>query len=266
MRIAIFSDVHGNLSAMQAVLDNIDRRNDVDRVIFAGDLCLVGPRPQDTLDLLRARSLPAVVGNTDKWIQNPPPLTDSLPEPDRQARKGLRDLCLWTEQQLSADSLVWLDDLRATFQLRITPSSNPTDDLLIVHANPLNLVDIIFPSITRQMELYERVRQTDAQLAPLLEAEAAKTIAYGHLHVSGVRQWRDKRLINISSVSMPGDGDWRTKYAILSWAADLGWTTEFIRLPYPVSNEIEAYRQKQPPGWEHLVEQLHAQNHIPQHI
>lgn len=266
MRIAIFSDVHGNLSAMRAILDDIDRRNDVDRVIFAGDLCLVGPRPQDTLDLLRARSLPAVVGNTDEWIRYPPPPPDSLPRAERPTRQGLRELCFWTERQLTVDSLVWLDDLRASFQIRLTPSSDPADDLLVVHANPVNLLEIIFPSITRQMELYGRVRQTDDQLAPNLEGEAAKTIAYGHLHIPGVRQWRDKRLINISSVSMPGDGDWRAKYSILTWAAGSGWTTEFIRVPYPVADEIGAYRQKRPPGWENLVEQLQTQNCVPQHV
>jgi len=266
MRIAVFSDVHGNLPAMQAILADIDKRENIERVLFAGDLCLVGPRPQETLELLRARAIAVIVGNTDEWIRNPPPLTDSLSTEERTARQGLRDLCQWTEKQLDASSLIWLDDLRSAFQVRFTPSSDPADDLLIVHANPLNLLDIIFPSVARQIALYGRVRQTDEQLAPLLEGETAKTIAFGHLHLPGVRLWRDKRLINISSVSLPGDDDGRAKYAILSWAAETGWTAEYIRVAYSVEDEIAAYRQKQPPGWADRVEQLQSRGYIRQRV
>ncbi|MBW7959232.1 MAG: metallophosphoesterase, partial [Candidatus Promineofilum sp.] len=59
MRIAIFSDVHGNLSGLEAVLADIDRRG-ADLVIFAGDLCLAGPRPADTLRLVLDRRIPSV--------------------------------------------------------------------------------------------------------------------------------------------------------------------------------------------------------------
>jgi predicted phosphodiesterase len=256
MRIAIFSDVHGNLSAQKAVLADIDRQSGLDQVIFAGDLCLVGPRPQATLDLLRERAFPAIVGNTDEWIRQPPPLPDSMPDAERPARRQLRDLCHWTEGQLSADSLLWLDDLRSAFQIRLTPSGDPADDLLIVHANPQDLLGIIFPSIERQQELYGRIRQPDDDLTSVLESEPARSIAYGHLHIPGLRLWRDKQLINVSSVSLPGDGDARAKYAILTWGADSGWTADFIHVEYAVLDEIDAYRDQRPPGWQKRVEEL----------
>ncbi|UCG23546.1 MAG: metallophosphoesterase family protein [Chloroflexota bacterium] len=264
MRIAIFSDVHGNLSALQAVLADIDRHSDLDQVIFAGDLCLVGPRPQATLNVLRERDLPAIVGNTDEWIRQPPPLPDSLPEAERSARLRLRDLCLWTEGQLSAESLLWLDDLRSAFQIRITPSSIPAEDLLIVHANPQDLLGIIFPSIERQQELYGRIRQPDEDLIPVLGDEPTRTIAFGHLHIPGLRFWRDKQLINVSSVSLPGDGDSRAKYAILTWDAERGWTAEFIHVEYAIADEIDAYRDQRPPGWQERVDDLRRHGYTPQ--
>jgi predicted phosphodiesterase len=227
MRIAIFSDVHGNLSAMRAVLASIGRQSSLDQVVFAGDLCLFGPRPQATVDLLRERALPA---------------------------KG----------QLSAESLRWLDDLRTAFQIRIAPSSDPADELLIVHANPKDLMGIIFPSVAHQQELYNRIRQPDDDLSSLLGAEPARTIAFGHLHIPGIRLWNDKQLINISSVSLPGDRDGRAKYAILTWGADLGWTAELIRVDYPVKDEIEAYREQRPPGWQQRVEDYQNLGYSPQ--
>ena len=264
MRIALFSDVHGNLSALRAVLADMDLQDEFDQVVFAGDLCLFGPRPQATLHLLRQRSMPAIVGNTDEWIRNPPPLPESLPPAERPARQRLRDLCRWTEEQLDAESLNWLDDLRSAFQIRLTPSSDPADDLLIVHANPLNLLDVIFPSIERQMELYGRVRQIDDDLLPLLENEAARAIAFGHLHIPGLRLWRDKKLINASSVTLPGDGDGRARYAILSWIAGAGWTAEFVRVDYSIAGEIEAFKKQRPPGWQQQVEQLETLGYVPQ--
>jgi predicted phosphodiesterase len=264
MRLALFSDVHGNLTALQAVLDHIQRRSGVDRVLFAGDLCLFGPRPEECLDLLREQAIPAIVGNTDEWIRQPPPLPDTMPESDRPARQLLRDLCHWTEERLADESLAWLDDLRASFQVRITPSSDPGDDLLMVHANPFNLMDIIFPSIERQLALYGKIRQSDEQLAPLLESLSARVLAFGHLHVPGVRQWRDKTLVNVSSVNLPGDGDGQAKYAILTWRASSGWQVEHHRVPYAIESEIDAFRRQRPPGWQERVGQLETLGYIPQ--
>lgn len=264
MRVALFSDVHGNLSALRAVRQAIESQPDVDRTIFVGDLCLFGPRPQECLTLLREMAVPAVVGNTDEWLREPPPLPANMPDEQRPARRQLRVLCHWTAEQLSDESLVWLDVLRQTFQIRLTPSSDPDDDLLIVHANPQNLLDIIYPAVDRQRELYGTVRQNDQQLAPLLRGVVARTIAFGHLHIPGLRRWRDKTLINISAVSLPGDGDGRAKYALLTWDDEAGWDVTCHRVAYQVNEEIEAFRQRQPPGWQERVSQLETLGYIPQ--
>lgn len=264
MRVALFSDVHGNLAAFQAVRQELESRPDFEQVIFAGDLCLFGPRPQECLSLLREMAIPAIVGNTDEWIRQPPPLSDNMSAEQRSSRQALRDQCRWTGEQLSRESLAWLDVLRQTFQIRLTPSSDPKDDLLIVHANPHNLLDIIFPALDRQRELYGAVRQNDEELEPLLQTVLAETVAFGHLHIPGVRRWRDKTLINISSVSLPGDGDGRAKAAILTWRETTGWEVEFVHVAYPVQDEIEAFRRNRPPAWPDRVEQLKTLGYIPQ--
>lgn len=264
MRIAIFSDVHGNLSAFQAVAADLEKRPAFDEIIFAGDLCLFGPQPQECLALLRDMSIPAITGNTDEWIRHPPPLSETMPDEQRKARQHLQDLCRWTEAQLNPESLAWLDDLRASFQIRLTPTSDPDDDLLVVHANPHDLLGVIFPSIERQKALYGKVRQSDNELAPLLEGLTAQTMAFGHLHIPGARLWRGKKLFNISSASLPGDGDGRAKYAILTWDGEAGWTAEHIYLEVDAAAEIDAFRRQRPPGWQQRVEQLETLGYMPQ--
>jgi predicted phosphodiesterase len=264
MRVALFSDVHGNLAALRAVRQAIDGLPNIDRVIFAGDLCLFGPRPEKCLLMLREMAVPFVVGNTDEWLRQPPPLLEGMPEKERLARQKLRRLCHWTAEQLSDESLAWLDLLCQSFQIRLTPSSDPADDLLVVHANPLNLLGIIFPALDRQQELYGAIRQSDEQLAPLLQDVATPTMAFGHLHIPGIRRWRDKSLINISSVSLPGDGDGRAKFALLSWSQSSGWDVTYHRLAYDVDDEIDAFRRQRPPGWQDYVEQLQTMGYVPQ--
>lgn len=266
MRLAIFSDVHGNLAALQAVLEHIDRQPDIDQIIFAGDLCLFGPRPQACIDLIRQRPIATLAGNTDEWIRQAPLISDNLEPKVAQWLHRVTELSQWTEEQLDAPSLTWIDQLRLAFSHRLSPTGNPADELLIVHANPLDLMGVIFPGLERQRELYGKIRQNDDDLALLLAGESAGVIAFGHLHIPGVRLWRDKTLVNISSVSIPGDGDGRAKYAVLSWTELGGWTADHHHVSFSVEEEITAFRQSRPPGWETKVENLMTLGFVPQVI
>ncbi|HMT22600.1 MAG TPA: metallophosphoesterase family protein, partial [Promineifilum sp.] len=203
MRIAIFSDVHGNLSGLEAVLDDIEQQKP-DQIVFAGDLCFLGARPAACLRLLRERRIPSVAGNTDIWLT-------AGGEPER-----LRPVFEWGVAQLTPDDLGWLGGL--PFALRVSPTTRAADDLLIVHANPRNVNDIVFPSEADQITRWGTVRQPDAELEPLLGWVEAAVVAYGHLHIPGVRHWGALTLVNVSSVTMPGDEDGRAKYALLEWA------------------------------------------------
>ena len=264
MRLAIFSDVHGNLTALQAVLEHIDLQPELDAIVFAGDLCVFGPRPQACLDLIRQRQITSIAGNTDEWIRKPPPITDEMDELVRLHRQRLHAICHWTEQQLDQDAVDWIDSLRDSFQRRYSPTPDPAEDILIVHANPSDLNRFIFPSTEQQLKLYDQIRQEDDELAPIVGQVKAAAIAFGHLHVPNVRRWRDKILVNVSSVSLPGDGDARAKYAILTWRAKKGWSAQHFFVPYPIEAEIEAFLKTQPPFWEDNIQKLKNQGYIPQ--
>jgi predicted phosphodiesterase len=264
MRIAIFSDVHGNLTALQAVLEDIGRQPSLDAIVFAGDLCIFGPRPQACIDLIGSHEIQCIVGNTDAWILQPPPVEDNMVENLRRRRRKIQELSDWTKQALNQSSLEWLKALGKSFQLRFSPSSVSTDDLLIVHANPVDLDQIIFPSIDRQQEMYGQVRQDDDDLEGVLGSVEAKVIAFGHLHIPNLRIWKDKLLANISSVSMPGDGDARAKYAIISWQPETGWSVQHFKVSYSPGEEVKAFRDTQPPDWREKVDQLTSIGYVAQ--
>lgn len=251
MRIAIFSDVHGNLTALDAVLADIDAQH-VDEIVFAGDLCLVGPRPAECVARLQSTNIRSIYGNTDDWVlgrQQPPPHLQTLSD--------------WTLAQLDANARAWLDSL--PFSQLNAPTSKPEDELLIVHANPIDVNQLIFPSEAEQIERYGRIRQSDTDLDSLLDDLNAGILAFGHLHIPNVRQWRAKQLINISSVNMPGDGDPRAKYGLFNWDGNQ-WHFERRYVAYNIQPEIDAYRQAQPPGWQAIVEKMENVGIFPQNV
>ncbi len=252
MRIAIFSDVHGNLSALEAVLADIDRHAP-DAVVFAGDLCLYGPRPAECLRLVRERRCPSVVGNTDAW------LAGRAQPPDKHAAT-----MAWTQARFLPDDTAWLG--RLPFGLRFAPTAEAGDDLLVVHANPRNWDDIVFPAAAGQMAQWGHVRQPDAELEPLFSGVTAAVVAYGHLHIPGVRPWGGLTLLNVSSVSMPGDGDGRAKYALVEWG-DGRWSAAHHRVAYNVAAEADAFRAHQPPRWPEALAAIEADGYYyPQRI
>lgn len=265
MRVALFSDVHGNLSALEAVLADIDGRDALDAIIFAGDLCLGGPRPEACLSLIRRRDdeIVCLYGNTDRWIDGPPLLSDDVEEEQRQRWQQINDVASWTREQLPAMDRAWLRVL--PFHRRISPSVNPQDDLFVVHANPKDVNQIIFPSQAMQQELYGRIRQPDGDLELLLDNLVTNVLAFGHLHLPFVRSWGGFTLVNVSSVSQPGDGDPRAKYALLTWNGG-SWDVDHVYVDYDVDEEIEAFRRRRPPGWETSVESLEEEGMIRQEV
>ncbi len=252
MRIAIFSDVHGNLSGMEAVLADTERHSP-DLVVFAGDLCLFGPRPAECLRLLRERRIPGVIGNTDAWLAG----RDGAPDKHQAS-------LAWTQPRFTAGELAALG--RLPFSLRLSPTANAGDDLLIVHANPRNVDDIIFPSEADQISRWGHIRQYDAELEPLLSGIEAAVMAYGHLHIPGVRQWDGLTLVNVASANMPGDEDGRAKYALLEWRGGR-WVGEHHRVAYDTTAERDAFLAQRPPRWEEAVAALETDGYYyPQRI
>jgi predicted phosphodiesterase len=255
--IAIFSDVHGNLTALEAVLADINKQSP-DITAFAGDLCLFGPHADACLDRVRHQDIVCVYGNTDEWIIEPPIPPDDIDEKVRRHRQHLFDISSWTQAQLIDPDRDWLRSL--PFEQRVSPTGDPHDDLLIVHANPQDVSQLIFPTNSKQMEIFGQVKheQRDDELASLVEDVKASVMAFGHLHVPNIRQWGELILANISSVSLAGDGDPRAKYGLLTWDINQGWSVEQRHVVYDMQKEIDALATLKPPAWRTYARRLES--------
>ena len=115
------------------------------------------------------------------------------------------------------------------------------------------------------MTIYNQIRQEDQALEALLASITGKVLAFGHLHIPGERNWKELRLVNISSVSIPGDADSLAKYGIFTWQ-DNDWHFERRRVEFDIYKEIDAYSQAQPPGWENIVEIIEREGFFPQGV
>ncbi len=251
MQIAIFSDVHGNYAALDAVLKDV-KRQDPDLVLFAGDLCVFGSQPAACVQRLREEDIGCVHGNTDLWISNEPLLSDDILAEARERSQDIDTAADWTWAQLDATDRAWLRTL--PFHIRISPTVQPEDDLFVVHANPQDVDQPIYPPPARQKELYGEVKQPDDALEPLLGDIVFGVLCFGHIHIPNVRRFEDKTLANISSVSLPLDGDIRAKYGLLTW--DDGWSIEHRYVEYDIDQELDSLAKEKPPQWQARSRQL----------
>ena len=182
MKIAVLSDIHGNIAALDAVLAHAHALG-VDQIVNLGDICSGALWPRETADRLMALGLPTIRGNHERQVLEGDPARMGLS--DRRARDTLRD-----------DQLAWMASLPPTLQL--------AEDVLMVHGTPSS--DLVY--------FLETVTETGVRPATLAEVEeraggtSARLILCGHTHVPRAVMLRDGRLIvNPGSVGLPAYDD-----------------------------------------------------------
>jgi predicted phosphodiesterase len=233
MRVAVLSDIHGYDLAFERVLADIDATGPYDEIVIAGDLCEVGPNPKRVLDIIRERGLKAVKGNTDDEIAH----LDYHGEGEESVS--------YAQQQIGMDGIDYLRGLPE--QTRISPPGGnaPDDDLLIVHANPHDLVVALEPAYS------------DDQLREIFQPVRAKAIAFGHVHICYVREIDGVLLVDVSAVGNPKDGDLRSKYGVLTWdETSRTWSAEIRKLEYPLEETKDEMGESGMPDWEKAFKKL----------
>lgn len=210
MRIAVLSDIHGNLVSLDACLADLQSQGGADVIVAAGDFCMDGPKPKKVLQRLQEVGAQCLRGNTDRFIcaSDASQLT-ALNEIERKQ-------IAWTREEIGEKWLEWLEAL--PFSLRY---GEPEFELLVVHANPTTDDEHLWPDAD------------EATLERLIGDEKAAVIAFGHLHLPYVRLWRGKVLVNVASAGLPKDGDPRAGYAILTQYPS-GWEVKHRRVAFDV--------------------------------
>jgi predicted phosphodiesterase len=216
MRVAVMSDIHGFSIALETVLSDIDATGPYDEIVVAGDLCAVGPDPDGVLEMLRGRTFTILQGNTDYDVVD-------------TARFGpFEEELSYVQRKIGPEGIEYLAML--PFSHRVTPpdGSAPDDDLLVVHANPHNLLDKLDPN------------DSDRALREIIGEARFRALAFGHIHICYTRELDGRLLIDVSAVGNSKDRDLRCKYGVLTWNAETrAWTAEIRKLDYPLA-ETEA--------------------------
>lgn len=212
MKVAVLSDIHGNLPALAAVVDHIDAWSP-DLVVVGGDIINRGPLSGECLDLLVDRhhrqGWHLLRGNHEEFVLD-------CGEPDQPLSGPIFEMKKFAHFAL-AQVVDHIDLLR--LMPDIYEKSGPNGQILrIVHASMRSNRDGIYP-----MSVEEDIRR---QIAP-----APAVFVTGHTHRPLIR-WIDKTLIvNIGSVGSPFDEDRRAGYGQFTWHED-SWQAEIVRVPY----------------------------------
>jgi predicted phosphodiesterase len=236
VRIAVISDIHGNLHALEAVLESIDA--DAPETVWClGDLVGYGPRPNRCCALVAERSELCLIGNHDLGVLGRLDLDEFSPDAAASAR--------WTAEVLSDESRAYLEPLE--------PQA-VREDVELYHASPRD-------------PIWEYVLSPQVAVASLV-ATKAPLVLVGHSHVPLRYGWeqqalalceegtqvdlaRERWLLNPGSVGQPRDGDARAAYMVLDLDAK---RAEFRRVRYAVAKTQAEIRERGLP--EALAERL----------
>jgi len=213
MPVAVLSDIHANLEALEAVLAEADRRGATD-VVCLGDVVGYGPDPEAVTALVRARCSVVVAGNHDRAVA-PGENVEYLPRDGQEA-------ALLHRERLSLDDLAWLEAL---------PLRAEAHGATLVHAAPDD------PAAWTRLETMSAVQaQFAAFTAPLcfVGHSHRPAVASDRIGVTRVRPGH-RFLVDVGSVGQPRDHDARASFALFDPEA---FTVEIVRVHYDVERTV----------------------------
>ncbi|WP_100407267.1 metallophosphoesterase family protein [Bacillus solitudinis] len=228
MRFAFLSDIHGNATALEAVLHDITKQK-VDKIYVLGDLCFRGPEPKRTLDLVRNLNAKVIKGNADEWVVRGI-------QPGEVPEKALEMMNLereWTYKRLTQDDIEYLENLPSELVIE--------DGLDLVihafHATPDSLFDIVLPDDTKKIE------------DVIMQKDDADLYISGHTHLPFIRSLHGKNVANTGSVGLPFDGHPLASYLIVE-IEEGSHRLHLNRVPYNREHVVELYKQSGYPNFE----------------
>jgi predicted phosphodiesterase len=226
MRVAVLSDIHGNLPALEAVLAEVEREAP-DAIVVGGDNA-TGPMPRQTLDRLAALDgeIHYIMGNADRELVA---TFDDPPSTPGDAPGGA--VTAWAAAQLDRAHR----DALAGYAPTVTLDVDGLGPVLFCHGTPRSDTEII------------TILTGPERLAPMVDGVAERTIVCGHTHRTFDHVVGDRRIVNAGSVGMPYEGD-----AAAFWAL-LGPGVELRRTAYDIEAAAATMRAAGLPDVDELV-------------
>jgi predicted phosphodiesterase len=242
MRIALFSDIHANLPALEAVLADMDHQN-LDAVYCLGDLVGYATWPNEVVAEIRKRKIPTIAGNYDEGVGLASPNCGCAYKTDAEKSLGQQSID-YTNSIVTEQTRQYLRTLPRHLRLTFLDDSREENkiELLMVHGSPRKINEYLFED------------RPEKSFLRLFEEAGADLLFFGHTHKPYHRalpyeqegQTRYRHAINIGSVGKPKDGDPRSCYVIVELTPDSKLTdpdsikVDFIRVPYDVEKAAQA--------------------------
>ncbi|OXM16861.1 metallophosphoesterase family protein [Paenibacillus herberti] len=230
VRIAIISDIHGNMPALRAVLDDIDSRG-IGRIFCLGDLAGKGPDSAEAVDIIRERCERVIRGNWDEFLGNP---TDI-------------ETLKWHQRQLGEERLRYLQELPFCVELQLSGRL-----VRLVHASPQSVYRRIQPwhSLEDRLSLFE---------PPEAGGQVADVLGYGDIHQAYSQHLGGRLLFNTGSAGNPLDLP-QASYAILEGVENslqaASFSLQLVRVPYDIASAIHAAEEANMPELELYRQEL----------
>ncbi len=183
MRIGLISDIHGNLLALEVVLQELAQEQ-VDQIICLGDVGALGPQPHQVIERLRYLHCPVILGNTDAWLLTPPVATSTSSE----GMRTMYEITQWCTEQLEASDRAYLQTFPSTLECALDEERT----LLCFHGSPRSFDDVIAATTP------------DTEVKQMLVGSSATMMVGGHTHIQMIRRYEDSFIVNVGSVGLPG--------------------------------------------------------------
>jgi putative phosphoesterase len=237
MRVAVVSDIHANLTALDAVIADL-RTTRPDLVVQGGDLMSGGPRPAEVIDRIREMNWPGVYGNSDEMLWAPHRVSETLQAPHLQQT---RDLVLTytrpaTLEAIGDERLAWL---------RTLPLRWSGHDVTVVHAVPDDAWRVV------------SANAPDEDMERVYGVLRSTRVLYGHIHLPFVRRLATFTLVNTGAVSLSFDGDTRAAYALVD-----DDRIEIRRVEYDIEEEIRLLLRSDDPFAQSTAETLRTGRYV----
>ncbi|RNI24093.1 metallophosphoesterase family protein [Rufibacter latericius] len=242
MRIALFSDIHANLPALEAVLADMDNQN-LDAVYCLGDLVGYATWPNEVVAEIRRRRIPTIAGNYDEGVGLASPNCGCAYKTDTEKDLGQQSID-YTNHIVTEETRQYLRMLPRHIRLTFMDDSKAENrmEMLLVHGSPRKINEYLFEDRPEKSFLH------------MFADAGADILFFGHTHKPYHRampydhegQTRYRHAINIGSVGKPKDGDPRAGYVILELTPESKLTNpesikvEFVRVAYDVERAAQA--------------------------
>jgi protein phosphatase len=238
MKIAIISDIHGNLEALKVTLKDIEKRN-VDRIICLGDTIAKGIHPKECLDLIKEKCEIVLQGNCDAHFSMEHEHIDKMPEQEQKRIK-------WNQSLINKEDREYLLKLPFCYEFYMSGSL-----VRLFHATPTvnNKAILNVDSIETKYQMFLPSKNTVSQMK-------ADVVIYGHIHHPYMDKIYNKTLINVGSVGNSFDvirnknkdsnvlETTKSNYLIIEgeynskeYNSDIAF--QFVKVPYDIERELK---------------------------